>query len=150
MMNWVYDMKIMFVCTGNTCRSPMAEVIFKSIKSDIEVSSAGIFALTGSNASPEAIEICKNHGLDLSEHRSCNIDDSDINEMDLVLTATLEHANLLKRSYPNLNVYSIKEYAGVYEDFDIKDPICGGLSDYEECFLEIRDALENIADNLNF
>lgn len=143
-------MKIMFVCTGNTCRSPMAEVIFKNMNCDVDVSSAGIFALTGSNASSEAIEICNSHGLDLSCHKSRNIADSNINEMDLILTATLEHANLLKRSYPNLNVYSIKEYAGVYEDFDIKDPICGGLSDYEECFLEIRDALENIADNLNF
>lgn len=138
-------MKVMFVCTGNICRSPMAEVIFKDLVGDAEVSSAGTFAMDGQNASYHAIDVCKKYGLDLSGHKSTPIDESDIEQMDLVLTATVNHRDELRASYPQLNIYAIKEYAG-YDDWDIADPYGYNIHVYENCFLEIKDALEKIRD----
>ena len=138
-------MKVMFVCTGNICRSPMAEAIFKDIAGNVEVSSAGTFALDGEMASYNAIEVCKSHGLDLSGHRSPPIEDSDIEEMDLVLTATVRHRDYLKEEYPNLKICTIKECAG-YENLDIADPYGYNLNVYENCFLEIKEALEKICE----
>ncbi len=138
-------MKVMFVCTGNICRSPMAEAIFRDLAGDVEVSSAGTFALDGEMASFNAIETCKNHGLDLSGHRSTPVEGSDIGEMDLVLTATADHRDYLRRSYPNLKIHTIREYAG-YDDLDIADPYGYNLNVYENCFLEIKEALEKICE----
>lgn len=142
-------MKVMFVCTGNICRSPMAEAIFRDMVKDAEVSSAGISALTGQKASFNAIAVCSEHGLNLSGHKSTNINDSDIEEMDLVLTATANHSHMLEKLYPQLNIFTIKEYAG-YADSDIADPYGGSLNDYEICFSEIKDALEKICESQHY
>lgn len=124
----------------------MAEAIFKNLVKDAEVSSAGISTITGQKASFNAVAVCKEQGLDLSAHRSTNINDSNIDEMDLVLTATQNHSDVLKRLYPQLNIYTIKEYAGD-NNLDIADPYGGSLNDYEICFSEIKDALEKICES---
>ncbi len=136
----------MFVCTGNICRSPMAEAIFKDLVKDAEVSSSGISALTGERASFNAIAVCKENGLELSDHRSTHIFDSDIEKMDLILTATDNHSYVLKKQYPQLNIYTIKEYAGD-KNLNIADPYGGSLHDYEVCFSEIKEALEKICES---
>lgn len=141
-------MKVMFVCSGNTCRSPMAEVIFRDMVSDVEVCSAGISAVSGQRASDEAIEVCADHGLDLSKHFSSRISKSKISKMDWVFTATLQHKKDLKGLYPDLKIKTIKECAGGYDDVDISDPIGGTKERYEACFLEIKEALEKIAEKL--
>ncbi|WP_407375867.1 low molecular weight protein arginine phosphatase [Methanobrevibacter sp.] len=139
-------MKILFVCTGNTCRSPMAEAIFKDIAdlSKFQVSSAGLLAFPGDSASNKAVIVCDNHGIDLTHHRSRPLDQSQIETADLVLTAEESHREKIRMLYPHVSVYTIKQYSGDYENPDISDPISGDLKTYEDCFLEIKEALEKI------
>jgi protein-tyrosine-phosphatase len=137
-------MKVMFVCTANTCRSAMAEAIFKQMVGDkVDVYSSGIFAETGRSASKNSQEACKSHGIDLSNHTATNFRDSDIARMDLVLTATEYHKIKLRIYYPNLEIYTIREYAGEYP-YDIDDPVGGTLEGYNACFEEIYKTLEKV------
>lgn len=143
-------MKIMFVCTGNTCRSPMAEAIFRDIAPDAEVCSAGISASSGQRASEEAVEVCAENGIDLSGHFSTNVRNSRIREMDLVLTAQVSHKEDLQGMYPDLKIRTIKECAEGYDDLDIDDPIGGSKERYEDCFFEMKEALEKISSKCDF
>ena len=137
-------MKLMFVCTANTCRSAMAEAIFKKIyEGDIEIYSAGLNARTGRPASAKSIKVCSKHGIDLSNHTATNILNSNIEEMDLVLTATEYHKYILEGRYPNLKIYTIKEYIEEHP-YDIDDPYDRSLEDYETCFKEIFKALDKL------
>ena len=142
-------MRIVFVCHANICRSPMAEVIFKSLVNDVEVISAGLFTSPGEKASTNAVEICKYNNLDLTYHRSKRFHDLDIKEDDLILTLTTDIRDNIKDSFPDLEVYTIKEYAGEKEYLDIKDPVGGNLEVYETCFCEIKYYLEIIAGSLD-
>lgn len=150
-------MKVMFICTGNICRSAMAEGLFRKIaednKMDIEVYSCGIYAEDGDYATYNAIEAAKYYDVDISNHRATNIRNSKIEEMDLILCATNSHKNMVISIYPNLvtKVYTMKEYAEIDEDgknMDIKDPWSYGMDVYNSCIREINTCLENSMEKL--
>ena len=143
-------MKVIFVCSGNTCRSPMAEAIFKSLVNDVEVLSAGMSANKGQKAAENAIQICGFNNLDLKDHKAQNIYDLKIEEDDLILTLTSDIRDSLRKAYANIKIYTIKEYAGEEGYLDIKDPFGGDLLIYDMCFAEIKQYLEIIAEKYDF
>lgn len=147
--------KIMFICTGNICRSAMAEWLMKKLVKDnnieAKIYSSGIFAEDGDIPTYNAIEAIKEYGVDLREHRATNIRRSKIEDMDIILCATNSHKNNVINMYPNLKdkIYTIKEYAGFNEsDLDIQDPFGYDIETYRFCASAINDCLEKIKDKI--
>ncbi|MGO1468527.1 MAG: low molecular weight protein arginine phosphatase [Tissierella sp.] len=142
-------MNILFVCTGNTCRSPMAEGILKkiTIEKDLDVDSrsAGIFASGGSSANENAILAMQDIGIDIEHHVSKNISDELIDSSDLILTMTMGHKDLLIERYPKkrYKIFLLNEYAFGQEK-DIKDPYGRDKLEYDKSRDEILKAVEKI------
>lgn len=111
-------MNILFVCTGNTCRSPMAAAMFQS-KTNYNVQSAGIFASFGAPASAHTMEILHENKISY-EHSSQPVTDELMEWADLVLTMTTQHRDILKQQYPNYTskTFALKEY--VLPEFEEK------------------------------
>ncbi|MCK9443989.1 MAG: low molecular weight protein arginine phosphatase [Tissierellaceae bacterium] len=136
-------MNILFVCTGNTCRSPMAEGILKSIvhkeKLDIVVKSAGINTFNGGKASKNSIKAMENIGLDISGHKSRQIDETLIKEADLILTMGSSHRDSLLSFYPDSQgkTFTLINLAYGVEK-DVADPYGQSLYVYEHT----RDAIQ--------
>lgn len=144
-------MKIMFICTGNICRSAMAEGMMKKLVKEnnieAEVCSCGIYAETGEYATYNAIEAVKEYDTDIYSHKATNIRDSKIKEMDLILCATMSHKQNVIYLYPELEekTFTMKEYAKVDkdgQDMDIKDPWGYDELVYRKCASEIENCLE--------
>lgn len=104
-------MKILFVCTGNTCRSPMAEALFKNKTDTYQVESAGIYAGKGERANKHTIEVLEEKGISLS-HQSQAVTRRKLHWADLVLTMTTSHKQSLILQYPNgqEKYFTLKEY----------------------------------------
>ncbi len=148
-------MKIMFICTGNICRSAMAHAMLlkkaKEQNKNIEVYSCGIWAQTGDVPTYEGREVMKDYGIDISSHRATNIINSDIENMDVILCATYNHKRNVISMYPELKekIFTIKEYAGYPEnDLDISDPWGYGLDVYKKCAKEIEICIEKILEKI--
>lgn len=160
--------KILFVCTGNTCRSPMAEGFLKSrlesepsFSEEFSAASAGIFAYEGDEASSEAINVMRSDwDLDISGHRAAALTDKHIGDSNLILTMTRDQKNHIVSSYPGAagKTFTLKEFADDKNplpfserhgySLDISDPYGKPPQYYKQCANEIKQAVAGLVEKL--
>ncbi len=143
---------IVLVCTGNTCRSPLAEALLRHRLAGIagpavRVTSAGLSAGYGAAASPESVDLAQRAGADLSSHQSQPLTQDLLDEADRVLCMTAGHRAAILRHRPDVrDRVSLLDPTGG----DIPDPIGGGMADYEACREAIDRGLDSLMSQLGF
>ena len=153
-------MQVLFVCTGNTCRSSMAEYLFRDMvkesgrEDEITIASAGVSATTDNPAADQAIEVLSRRGIgEIEDHTATPVSDEVVKDVDLILTMTQSHKRMLLNQYPELEerVYTLKEYTKQEQedgDLDIKDPYGQPVEVYQACADEIMIRLRRLLKQL--
>ncbi|MDR2530737.1 MAG: hypothetical protein LBC65_04240 [Oscillospiraceae bacterium] len=137
-------MRVLFVCTGNTCRSPLAAAIFKAIAPPgWSVDSCGTDVYTSRKASGGSFKAAKRFGLSLRNHRSKQLNDRLVLDSDYVYCLTMGHASMLLSDFPDL-AHKIRTMPGG----DISDPFGGFDEEYMRCAEQIKTAVEAIVAEL--
>ena len=153
MENIKKEFKILFVCTGNTCRTPMAEGILKKLLAEkgiknIKVSSAGTQALDGYPAAAFTLEATKVWDIDLKEHSSKKLTVNLLRESDLILVMSPEHLQHIEKmdrgSLDKTYLLKAFPYKDDNDNLAVKDPIGGSLEEYNQCFLELDEEIRRI------
>ena len=143
---------ILFVCTGNVCRSPMAEGIFRHImkgRRDIQVLSAGIGAMEGQPPSPYAVQAVRELGIDISRQRSRQLTAELVQEADYIFGMTHSHVDTVFLLYPQAaeKTFLLREFDDTLDIFekDISDPIGGSYEVYLNCRDQIEQGIASLA-----
>lgn len=145
-------MNILFVCTGNTCRSPMCEGFFRKLIQDahaggIRCKSAGTCTCDGLPVSRNALTVMKSAGIDLANHRSSQISEQLIAEADLIVVMTASHRAAVLAQYPEVRSKTVllSDFrSGTGGHADIADPYGGSETVYRNCFEEMKEPLQNL------
>jgi protein-tyrosine phosphatase len=151
--------KVLFVCTANICRSPMAETIFYALAKDrgltFQVESAGTAALVGKNIAPNAVEALEEIGVYPGDHHARQVDEAMLKESDLILTMTPQHVRALREFRTDLGraghkkIYTLPEYAtGGPSDEAISDPYGYTMSAYRSSVRQLLVYAEQLVDRL--
>lgn len=150
----VFLKRILFVCSGNTCRSPLAEAIARAVLPgrtgfDVDVASAGTSALDGSPASGFSLEVAHEHGLDLSLHRARALDRAMVRNADLIVTMGVRHRDMVGALDPDALEYTflLTNFSDHWNG-EVPDPIGAGRDQYVRTYLVIRECIESMAGRL--
>jgi protein-tyrosine phosphatase len=147
-------MRVLFVCTGNTCRSPTAEHLLRRELAErgvegVTVGSAGVGAWDGSPASEGAYLIGLEHGLDLSAHRARLLTPELAAEYDLILTMGRSHLERVRELGAGDGAHLLTDFAGRGgRAGDVFDPYGGALEQYRTTHDELRELIARVADRL--
>lgn len=123
--------RILVICTGNICRSPMGEALLAHVLGgDFKVASAGIGALVGKGADPHAVELMRERGIDISAHRARQLDLELVRNYDLLLAMDQGHADWIHQQFPIARgrVYRF----GHWGQIDVPDPYRRGRAAFEQ------------------
>ena len=157
---------VLFVCTGNTCRSAMAEGIFKKMlkerkedNSSFNILSAGISALPGISPTPEAIKVMFEQGIDISQHHTQELREELIKKADLILVMANEHKEYIYKEFPfaQNKTFLLKKFTlnnktesnqNNERNYEIIDPIGRKIEFYRIIARELEENLEKILDKI--
>lgn len=156
-------MHLLFVCTGNTCRSPLAEAAWRRFgDNNITASSAGLAATNDAPVSPHSASVAQSWDENLQSHRARRVTDVLVRGANYLIAMTTSHARELKARFPQSKVLVLGDYASSAETSyntvttelqelfgeapgDILDPIGGSLEAYQACGEHIKSAIKGLA-----
>ncbi|KUO61971.1 MAG: hypothetical protein APF84_04880 [Gracilibacter sp. BRH_c7a] len=143
-------MKILFVCTGNTCRSPLAQGLATHyLPESFEISSSGISAYEGQPVSENAVQALKEKKIDIRNNKAVKLHEKLLRDADYVFAMTKKHEHYLVNAYPEFRskITRLGDFVGCNKD--ISDPWGGSLDDYKDCAKELEEMLLILAEKLD-